>query len=63
MSIDEAIKAHREKSPVVAKWPFTDYIEYLCILKINENDCSVVLKDKCGHSITIANLKNINLKS
>ena len=61
MRLEEALIAYREKIPVIAKWPFTDNIEYECILKINDNN-SVALKDKCGHSVTIANLKNLRLK-
>ena len=63
MNFKETVIAHREKLPVVAKWPFTDNIEYTCILKIDENNHSVVLKDKCGHSVTIANIKDITLKN
>lgn len=63
MSIDDAIKAHREKSPIVAKWPFSNEIEYKCIARINKDNRSVILEDKCGHSTTIANLKDIKLKN
>lgn len=62
VNINEAVNAHLNKTPIIAKWPFTKPIEYKCIVKINDDKNSVVLADKCGHSFVIANLKDIQIK-
>ena len=69
MDINQALIAKKFRKPVIANWPTTGDVEYERILSVHATmpeykvtTPSAVLKDKCGHSVTIADLKNIRLK-
>lgn len=69
MDIEQALTAQRLKRPVVLSVPLLGDINYECILSIHSrlpkygiNTTVAVLKDKCGHSITVAPLHRLRLK-
>lgn len=69
MDINQALTAQKLKRPVVLSIPFLGDIEYERILSIHSHlpkygiQTSVaVLKDKCGHSLTVADIGKIKLK-
>ena len=69
MDIKQALVAQKLKRPVVLNIPLLGDIEYERILSIHShlpkygiNEPVAVLKDKCGHSVTVAGLKRIGLK-
>lgn len=69
MDIKQALVARQLKQSVVLNIPFLGDIEYERILSIHSHlpkygiDVpAAVLKDKCGHSITVAALDKIRLK-
>ena len=69
MDINQALIAQKLKQPVIAYWPTSGDVEYERILSVHTSmpeykitTPSAVLKDKCGHSVTIVDLKNIRLK-
>ena len=63
ITINEALKAQKLQIPIIAKWPFTDEIEYTRILEINMDRKTVLLQDKCKNSFTIASMKNLKIKN
>ncbi len=69
MNINQAITAQRLRRPVILKWPTIGELEYECIESVHSNmpeygihTPAVILKDKSGHGIMVAELKSISLK-
>lgn len=69
MNISQALIAQKLRQPVIANWPTIGDVEYERILSVHAvmpeykiTTPSAVLKDKCGRSVTIVDLKNIRLK-
>lgn len=57
MTEDEALRAWRLGIPVVLKTPTVDRVRYERILSISGR--TATLKDKCGHSETHSDIKNL----
>lgn len=69
MDIKQALIAQKLKQPVILSIPLLGDIEYKYILSIHSHlpkydihTPVAVLKDKCGHSITVADVTKVRLK-
>lgn len=69
MDINQALVVQKLKRPVILNIPLLGDVEYEYIISIHSHlpkygiqTPVAVLKDKCGHSITVADIKKIRLK-
>lgn len=69
MDIKQALTVQKLKRPVVLQIPLLGELEYERILSIHSclpkygiHTTVAVLKDKCGHSVTVADINKIKLK-
>lgn len=64
MTVKEAFAAKAEGKAVILKTPTVDRVEYRRILSVETavKEPYAVLEDKCGHSVTYADLKYITVK-